>query len=50
MSQTDETFFTVVGCMDGRVQSVMAQFGSKKFNADFPDTITDAGIVGKNCK
>lgn len=46
MSQTGETFFTVVGCMDGRVQSVMAQFGQKKFGALYPDTITDAGIVG----
>lgn len=46
MSQVGETFFTVVGCMDGRVQEVVAAFGKKKFKAVFPDTITDAGIVG----
>lgn len=46
MSQAGETFFTVVGCMDGRVQSVMAKLGSVKFDALYPDTITEAGIVG----
>ena len=50
MSQDGETFFTVVGCMDGRVQSVVAAFGSKKYGAKFPDTITDAGIVAKISK
>lgn len=46
MSQVGETFFTVVGCMDGRVQDVMAKFGERKFESKFPDTVTEAGIVG----
>lgn len=46
MSYVGETFFTVVGCMDGRVQDVMALFGQEKFDAIYPDTITEAGIVG----
>lgn len=45
MSQAGETFFTVVGCMDGRVQDAMAKFGQEKFDAIYPDTITEAGIV-----
>jgi len=47
MSQQNETFFTTVGCMDGRVQEVVAEFGRRKFGADYPDTITEAGLVGK---
>lgn len=47
MPQVDETFFTVVGCMDGRVQDVVAEFGRQKFGAKYPDTITEAGLVGK---
>ena len=46
MAQVGETFFTIVGCMDGRVQDVVAAFGREKFGAKFPDTITEAGIVG----
>jgi len=46
MSQTGETFFTAVGCMDGRVQEVITEFGRKKFGVKYPDTITEAGIVG----
>lgn len=46
MSAFGETFFTVVGCMDGRVQDVMALFGQEKYDAVYPDTITEAGIVG----
>lgn len=46
MSQVGETFFTVVGCMDGRVQDMMARLGQQKFGAKYPDTITEAGIVG----
>lgn len=46
MSQAGETFFTVVGCMDGRVQEVVTKFGREKFGAEYPDTITEAGIVG----
>jgi hypothetical protein len=46
MSHADETFFTVVGCMDGRVQEPVAEFGEDKFDAEYADTITEAGIVG----
>lgn len=46
MSRAGETFFTVVGCMDGRVQAPVAEFGREKFGASYPDTITEAGIVG----
>lgn len=46
MTNLGETFFTVVGCMDGRVQEAVAAYGKKKFGALYPDTITDAGIVG----
>lgn len=45
MSKIGETFFTVVGCMDGRCQAVVAKYGARKFGASYPDTITDAGIV-----
>lgn len=47
MADVFETFFTTVGCMDGRVQEVVAEFGRKKFGTDYPDTITEAGIVGQ---
>jgi len=47
MSQAGETFFTTVGCMDGRVQDVVAAFGRQKFGAKYSDTITEAGLVGK---
>ncbi len=46
MSQIGETFFTSVGCMDGRVQGPVAEFGREKFGAKFPDTITEPGLVG----
>ena len=46
MSKAGETFFTSVGCMDGRVQEPIAEFGRQKFGAQYPDTITEAGIVG----
>lgn len=32
--------------MDGRVQEPVRLFGQKKFNAIYPDTITEAGLVG----
>lgn len=50
MSDISETFFTTVGCMDGRVQVAVANFGKKKFAAEHPDTITEAGIVGQLAK
>lgn len=46
MSQSNETFFTAIGCMDGRVQEVVAKYGREKFGAKFPDTLTEAGFVG----
>lgn len=46
MSGADETFFTAIGCMDGRVQDPVAEFGRAKFGAAFADTITEAGLVG----
>lgn len=45
MSKPNETFFTVVGCMDGRVQRVMEEYGQQNFKAKYPDTITGPGIV-----
>ncbi len=47
MPKLDETFFTTVGCMDGRAQAVVAEYGLKKFGAKFADTITEAGFVGQ---
>ena len=47
MSDKNETFFTSLGCMDGRVQEVVAEFGRRKFGAKYQDTITEAGLVGK---
>ena len=46
MSKAEESFFTTVGCMDGRVQEVVAEFGRNKFGAQFADTITEAGLAG----
>ncbi len=46
MVQIGEIFFTVIGCMDGRCQEVVATFGRDKFNARYADTITEPGIVG----
>lgn len=50
MSKTWETFFTSIGCMDGRVQDAVANFGRQKFGAKFADTITEAGLVGQLSK
>ncbi len=47
MAHANETFFTLVGCMDGRVQEAATAFGQEKFGARYPDTITEAGLVGK---
>lgn len=46
MSQVGETFFTAVGCMDGRVQEPVLHFGQKKLSVKYADTITEAGLVG----
>ena len=50
MSQAGESFFTTVGCMDGRAQEAVAQFGRQRFGAQFPDTITETGLVRKLTK
>jgi carbonic anhydrase len=46
MSDLGETFFTSVGCMDGRVQAPIEEYGQKRYGVLFPDTITEAGLVG----
>lgn len=46
MSTQGDTFFTAVGCMDGRVQDPVAWFGKRKFSVKYPDSITEAGLVG----
>lgn len=46
MSDLNETFFTSIGCMDGRVQAPIANYGKQKYQVLFPDTITEAGLVG----
>jgi carbonic anhydrase len=46
MADLDETFFTSVGCMDGRVQAPIAKYGQEKYGVLYPDTITEAGLVG----
>lgn len=40
-----ETFFTVIGCMDGRCVSAVDEFGRNRFGAEYADTITEPGIV-----
>ncbi len=32
--------------MDGRVQEAIAKYGQKRYQALYPDTITEAGLVG----
>ena len=46
MADLGDTFFTSVGCMDGRVQAPIAKYGQDKYHVLFPDTITEAGLVG----
>jgi hypothetical protein len=41
-----ETFFTSIGCMDGRVQAPIEEYGLKRYHVLYPDTITEAGLVG----
>ena len=36
-------FCTVINCMDGRVQLPVIKYLQKRFNADYVDTITEAG-------
>lgn len=42
----NETFFTNVGCMDGRVQKAVNKYGSLVFGAEYADTVTKAGLDG----
>lgn len=46
MSQAGETFFTSVGCMDGRALRPIRKYGKAKFGVWYVDTITEAGLVG----
>ncbi len=46
MSMPGESFFTSVGCMDGRVQMAVLEFGKNVFGVKYGDTITEAGLVG----
>ncbi len=46
MSDLNETFFTAVGCMDGRVQKPVSEYGQKRYGVLYADTITEAGLVG----
>lgn len=45
MSHEGETFVTAVGCMDGRVQNPVARFARERWDAQYVDTITEAGLV-----
>lgn len=46
MSQAGETFFTSVGCMDGRALRPVRKYGKAKFGVWYVDTVTEAGLVG----
>ncbi len=46
MSLNSETFFTSVGCIDGRSQYAVAKWGRKKFGVEYADAITEAGLAG----
>lgn len=46
MPEINETFCTIIGCMDGRGQDPVANLGRQKFEAHFVDTITETGLVG----
>lgn len=45
-SHKGETFFTSVGCMDGRVQKAVNRYASLIFGAEYADTVTKAGLDG----
>lgn len=45
-SNTGESFFTNVGCMDGRVQKAVDRYASLVFGAEYADTITKTGLDG----
>ncbi len=39
------SFCTAVNCMDGRVQLPVIEFLKKRFNADYVDSVTEAGPI-----
>ncbi len=45
-SHKGETFFTSVGCMDGRVQKAVNRYASLMYGAEYADTVTKAGLDG----
>lgn len=45
-AHTGETFFTSVGCMDGRVQKAVNRYASLVYGAEYADTVTKAGLDG----
>lgn len=45
MANANETFFTIIGCMDGRCVDPVESYGRQRFGAHFADTITEPGIV-----
>ena len=45
MSVEGKRFATHVGCMDGRVVEPILKFTKDKFDTDYTDNITEAGIV-----
>jgi hypothetical protein len=45
MTDSGETFGTLLNCMDGRVQMSAFHYCQKRFGVDHVDTITEAGIV-----
>jgi len=46
MADLGDTFFTSIGCMDGRVQAPIVKYGQDKYGVLYPDTISEAGLVG----
>jgi len=44
MSKLGDSFFTLIDCMDGRTKAYAIKYGQEVFDAQFADTITEAGI------
>lgn len=42
-----ETYGTVIGCIDGKVQEARAAFVRQKFGVEYVDTINRPGMAGK---
>ncbi|MCL5439275.1 MAG: hypothetical protein M1268_04840 [Patescibacteria group bacterium] len=47
MSTQHGKFATALECMDGRTQKAVSDFVKEKFQVDYVDAITEAGIDGK---